>query len=170
MGEASVMIHVVLATILVGPQVLLFFAVTPASWLIEDDALRTQVVRVIARRFAVLAIAAIVGLVITGLFQYYNDAVVPPVVRENVNEYQFGPVFVIKMTLVTALVGLIIIHGVIFARRIAHVTAEVQAGRMERYDLEQARRNSLLFSGLMILVSVAIVMLGVALRFSHEPL
>jgi hypothetical protein len=39
----------------------------PASWLIEDDDLRSTVVRVIARRFAALTVLALVGLLATGL-------------------------------------------------------------------------------------------------------
>ena len=59
----------------------MFLAVTPASWLIGDDELRSQVVRVIARRFAVLSVVALVGLLLTGLYQLYN--VTPDVIRED---------------------------------------------------------------------------------------
>jgi hypothetical protein len=60
---------------------------------------------------------------------------------------------------------MIAFHGAVLARRIGRVTEEVKAGRLERWELERARRNSLLFSGLMIVVSVAILALGVSLAY-----
>ena len=162
MGQVSLIIHVLLASVLVGPQILMFLAVAPASWLIEEDELRQRVVRVIAGRFAALTVIALVGLVATGLFQFYDDAVVPPSIQESMNDYRWGQIFMLKMTLVVVLVGMIAFHGAVLARRIGRVTEEVKAGRLERWELERARRNSLLFSGLMILVSVAILALGVS--------
>jgi uncharacterized membrane protein len=164
-GMVSLIVHVLLATILVGPQILMFFAVAPASWLIEDDELRQRVVRVIARRFATLTMIALVGLLITGLIQFYDDAVVPPAIQESMTDYRWGQIFMWKMTLFVVLIGMIAFHAMVLARRIGRVTEEVKAGRLERWELERARRNSLVFSGLMILVSVGILALGVLLAY-----
>jgi uncharacterized membrane protein len=164
-GHVSLIIHVLLASVLVGPQILMFYAVTPGSWLIEDDDLRTQVVRVIARRFATLTVIALAGLLITGLIQLYSETVVPPDIRESMTDYRWGRIFMTKMTLVVVLVGMIAFHALVLAKRIGHITEEVKAGRLDRWELERARRNSLLFSGLMILVSVAILALGVTLAY-----
>ena len=161
MNELSLIIHVSLAAILVGPQLLMFLAVTPASWLIGDHELRSQVVRVIARRFAVLSVVALVGLLLTWLYQLYN--VTPDVIREDMTTYRFGIIFMVKMTLFLLLVAMIAFHGAVLARRMAAVTEEVKAGRAEAAALEGARRNSLLFSGVMVLVSFAILALGVLL-------
>lgn len=161
MNELSLVIHVSLAAILVGPQLLMFLAVTPASWLIGDHELRTLVVRVIARRFATLSVIALVGLLVTGLYQFYN--VTPDSVTDDMTAYRFGIIFMIKMTLFVLLIAMIAFHGAVLARRMAHVTEEVKAGRLEVGALEQARRNSMLFSGLMVLVSFAILALGVLL-------
>jgi uncharacterized membrane protein len=166
MSEISLIIHVVFAAILVGPQVLMFFAVTPASWAIEDDDLRTFVVRVIARRFAVLTVIALVVLLATGLFQFYRDDVVPPAIREDLGGFRFGVIFMAKMTLVVVLVGMIAFHASVLSRRMATVTEGVKSGSLERYELDRARRNSLMFSALMILVSLGLVALGVLLAFA----
>jgi putative copper export protein len=160
-NELSLIIHVSLAAILVGPQLLMFLAVTPASWLIGDHELRTQVVRVIARRFAVLSVFALIGLLLTGLYQLYN--VTPDIIREDMTDYRFGVIFMIKMTLFLLLIAMIAFHGAVLARRMARVTEELRAGRAEAADLEGARRNSMLFSGLMVLVSFAILAMGVLL-------
>ena len=168
MNELSLIIHVSLAAILVGPQLLMFLAVTPASWLIGDHELRTQVVRVIARRFAVLSVIALVGLLLTGLYQFYN--VTPDVVTDDITAFRFGTIFMIKMTLFLVLIAMIAFHGAVLARRMAAVTEEVKAGRADAAALEGARRNSLLFSGVMVVVSFAILALGVLLgnpQFSY---
>lgn len=166
MGVISLIIHVLLATVLIGPQILMFFAVAPASWLIEDDDVRQRVVRVIARRFASLTVVALVGLVITGLTQFFDQEVVPPQIRESMNNYRWGQIFMWKMTMFVVLIGMIGFHAAVLARRIGRVTEEVKAGRLERWELERARRNSLLFSGLMILVSIGILALGVMLAYA----
>lgn len=165
LAPLSLVLHVLFATILVGPQILMFFAVAPASWLIEDDDLRTTIVRVIARRFATLSILALVGLLVTGLVQFYSDSIVPPSIQEDMNGYRWGGLFMLKMTFFVTLIAMIAFHAAVLARRIGRVTEEVKAGRVERWELERARRNSLLFSGLMILVSVAILALGVLLAY-----
>jgi putative copper export protein len=146
----------------------MFLAVAPASWLIADHELRTNVVRVIARRFAVLSVVALVGLLITGLYQLYN--VTPDVVREDMTAFRFGTIFMIKMTLFVVLIAMIAFHGAVLARRMAAVTEAVRSGSAEVGALEHARRNSLLFSGVMVLVSFALLALGVLLgnpQFSY---
>ncbi|MFN8639621.1 MAG: hypothetical protein U0360_09240 [Dehalococcoidia bacterium] len=165
MAALSLVLHVLFASVLVGPQILMFYAVTPGSWLIEDDDLRVRVVRVVARRFAQLSVIALIGLLATGLFQYFSPSIVPPSIREDINAYRWGGIFMLKMTLFVVLIAMIAFHAIVLARRIGQVTEEVKAGRADRSALEAARRNSLLFSGLMILVSVAILALGVLLAF-----
>ena len=166
-------LHVLFASLLVGGQALLFFAVLPSTWLIEDEGLRRRVTLVVAHRFTMIVGVSLVGLILTGLAQFYTDIFVPPDIREEMMDFHFGRVFVTKMTLVVVLIGMIASHGIIFGRRIAAISDAVQAGEMDAGDLEQARRNSLVFSALMVLVSIALIFLGAALgdhSYSHEPL
>jgi uncharacterized membrane protein len=165
-GLLSLIIPVLLATIVVGPQILMFLAVSPASWLIDDDDLRTRMMRVIAGRFGALTGIALLGLVITGLVQFNDPEMVPPSIQESMNDYRWGQIFMAKMALLVVLIGMIAFHGAVLGRRMRRVTEEVKAGRLERWELERARRNSLLFSALMILVSVAILALGVSLAYA----
>jgi uncharacterized membrane protein len=159
------MVHVLLAAVLVGPQILLFLAVTPASWLIDDDNLRSSVIRVITRRFAVLSVIALVGLLATGLFQFYSPEIVPPSIQDDMSGYRWGMIFMVKMTLFLVLIAMIGVHAAVIGRRMRAITERVQAGTAERYELERARRDSLLFSGLMVLVSISILCLGVLLAY-----
>ena len=166
-------LHVLFASLLVGGEVLLFFAVTPSTWLIGDEGLRRQVTIVVARRFARIVVVSLVGLLLTGLAMFYTDIYVPPDVRESMTDYHFGRVFMTKMTLFLVLIALIAVHGIVFGRRIARISDAVEAGEMDAGELEQARRNSLLFSALMVLVSIIVLFLGAALgdhAYSHEPI
>ncbi len=164
-------IHVLLAAIIVGPQFLLFLAVVPSTWLIEDEGLRRNVTRVVTQRFGMLSGIALAGLVITGIYQL-NSSLLDPDVQENMMDYRFGTIFVTKMTLLVVLIMLIAVHGAVFGRRIRAASEAVERGEADTGALEAARRNSLVFSVLILGVSVTILFLGVALgnhNFSFEP-
>ena len=85
-------LHILFAALLVGGQALLFYAVVPSTWLIDDEGLRRRVTAVVTRRFAAIAGVSIAGLVATGLVQFYRDEFVPPVVREGMMDFRFGPI------------------------------------------------------------------------------
>ena len=127
MVSISLGLHVLFVALLVGGQALLFFAVVPSTWLIDDERLRRAVTKVVTRRFAMLAGISLLGLLVTGLYQFYNDEVVPPGVRENMMDFRWGLVFSTKMTLFVVLVALIAVHGAYFGRRIR--AAAVVQGR-----------------------------------------
>lgn len=163
-------LHVLFAAILVGGQVLLVFAVIPSTWLIDNVGLRRQVTLVVTQRFGILVGISLVGLLITGLIQFYSNDLVPPNVRENMMDFHFGPVFMAKMSLLVIFVVMIGIHGAYFGQRIARMSNAVEAGDTLPGDLERMRRNSLVFATLMVLVSIALLFLGATLSndaYSH---
>ena len=165
--------HVLFAALLVGGQVLLVFAVIPSTWLIEDEGLRRRVTLVVAHRFTWIVGISLVGLVVTGLAQFYTDIFVPPDIRENLTEYHFGRVFMVKMLFVTILIIMIAVHGAVFGQRIGRISDAVEAGELDPGDLEQARRTSLIFSTLMVIVSIVLIFLGASLgnhAYAHNPL
>ncbi|TAJ18905.1 MAG: hypothetical protein EPO65_08040 [Dehalococcoidia bacterium] len=171
MHTISLIIHVIAAAILFGPQLLMFYAVTPATWMVENEALKRDLVKVIAGRFAQLSVVAIVVLLVTGLYQYY--AIIPAEIRDHPQDYRFGMLFAAKMggfTLILVLIGL---HVVLFARKIARLSDAVLAGDEEqRGALEAARTQSFMFSLILLLVTLATLALGVALGdnvYSFEP-
>ena len=169
MTTTALCLHVLLAAILVGPQVLLFFAVIPSTWLIDDEGLRRRVTAVVTRRYALLSGITLVGLIATGLYQFYSD-LVGPGIREDMMAYRFGPVFTAKMTALILLIVLTAVHGIVFGRRIRAASEAVERGEVSPDVLEGARRNSLLFSMLILVVSMLILVLGVMLAdhtFSH---
>ncbi len=162
MHTTSLIIHVTAAAILFGPQVLMFYAVTPASWILSNEEVRRAVVKVIAGRFGQLTVIALVLLLVTGLYQYYS--VVPEPIREAPNDYRFGMIFAAKMGGVTLIVTLIAVHVIFFARKIARLSDAVIAGDEEQKGaLDLARSQSFLVSLILLLVTFATLALGVTL-------
>jgi len=174
MGTLSIMIHVTAAAVLVGPQILMFLAVIPATWIIEDnEKMKRAITRVVAARFGMLAGAAIVTLLVTGLYQYYYT--VPESVRAAPEDYRFGAIFAVKMMMFTILLILIYIHMYRYGRRIGALSDAVIAGeddpfsksadelREARTELERARQKSFGFSVFILGASLVTMWLGVAL-------
>lgn len=162
MHTISLIVHVLAAAVLFGPQVLMFYAVTPATWMVQNEPLKRDLVKVIAGRFARLTIVALVVLLVTGLYQYYS--IIPAEVREDPQGYRFGTLFAAKMggfTLILVLIGL---HIGLYARKIARLSDAVIAGDEEqRSALETARTQSFMFSLILLVVTLVTLALGVAL-------
>ena len=108
MENLVLFLHVAAAAIFVGPQLLLFFAVMPATWLIDDERLRRDVTLVISRRFGKIAAFALLILLLTGLYQFYF--IVPDTVSSDMATYNFGRIFMLKMTLFIVVLGLVVLH------------------------------------------------------------
>jgi uncharacterized membrane protein len=156
----SLILHVSAAVLFIGPQVILFFAVVPATWLIEDERLRRDVTMVVTQRFAKLTAVALVVLLVTGLYQFYT--VTPDVVSDDMTSYRFGWLFITKMTLFTVVLVLVALH-IVVGKSVGRLTGAVIAGEGEAFELDSARRRSFMLSALMMLVSFLILAFGVML-------
>jgi uncharacterized membrane protein len=156
----SLILHVSAAVLFIGPQVILFFAVIPATWLIKDQRLRRDVTMVITQRFGKLSGFALGILLVTGLYQFYG--VVPTAVSDDMMSYRFGMLFMSKMLLFTIVVALVALH-VIVGKRVGKLTEAVIAGEGEEFELDNARRRSFLLSALLMFVSFAVLAFGVML-------
>lgn len=162
MQTTSLIIHVIAASLLFGPQVLMFYAVTPATWMLSNEEVRRAVVKVVAGRFGRLTVIALVVLLVTGIYQYV--AIVPDHIRADLMGYRFGVLFMAKMGGFATIVILIVVHVFMFARKIARLSDAVIAGDEEqRGALETARTQSFLFSLILLLVTMGTLALGVAL-------
>ncbi len=167
MHTLSLVLHVTAAVLLVGPQVLLFFAVTPATWLIDDEPLRRQVMRVVTARYGMIAGIALVLLAVTGVYQYMS--IVPADVRDHLTSYRFGMIFMLKMALFAVFGGLLAYHVFSIAPRIGRLSDAVAAEHREEdvWALDGARRLSFTISFFMMLAAVLVLVLG-AMLGSHE--
>lgn len=156
-------------------MVLLFLAVTPATWLIDDQNLRRAVTRVVTRRFAMITGIALALLLVTGLYQFTSETITPAAVQDDIAGFRFGPIFMAKMLFVVVLVALIAVHGMWFGPRIGRATDEVVASGNDTeaaWRLESLRRTSLLVSFVMLLAGIAVFAMGITLGnhgYSHIP-
>ena len=159
MGEAvNPWIHIVAATIWVGPQVFMFVAAVPAVRTIEDMQVRTKVMRVITTRFNYLAWGALTVLVITGIANLYeNDLSV-----DQLFDLNYGRIFEVKMTLVIAAVILTALHSFVLGPRVL----KMQESATDPAELAPVRRWSIIVSGANGLIALAIVFCGALLSSS----
>ncbi len=164
MDTIALIIHVTAAAVLVGPQVLLFVAVVPSTRLIPDEALRREVTKLVTMRFGIISVVALVALLVTGIYQFVS--VTPDAITEDINSFRYGRIFFTKMALFVVLVGLLVAHGAIIGPRIGRAADAVAAGEggaEAAAALERQRRRSMWISGALLLVSLAVLFLGVTL-------
>jgi uncharacterized membrane protein len=158
MGEAfNPWLHVLAATVLVGPQIFLFVAAVPAIRSVEDARQRAQAMRVLTTRFGYLAWAAIVVLIITGIGNLYE---VTPVDPDQISEINYGKIFSAKMTLFVIVVALMAAHSFVLGPRLMRMQEE---GAPEE-QIASARRVSMIVSGVNLLLTLAILLCAAMLH------
>lgn len=156
MGEAvNPWLHILAATVWVGPQVFLFAAAVPAVRTIEDAKERARVMRLITTRFGYLAWGAMLVLVVTGIGNMYEH-------DEDIDflfDRNWGTIFEVKMTLVILTVILTAVHSFVIGPRMLamqeSVVAEAQIASMRRVSIIISAVNALLALG--ILFSAALM-------------
>jgi uncharacterized membrane protein len=137
-------IHILAATIWVGPQVFLFIAAIPAIRTIEDAQERSRVMRVLTRRFGYLAWGAMAVLVLTGISNMYQQ----DLDIDQLFDLNWGIIFQVKMTLVILTVVLTAVHSFIIGPRMLQaqesVTDESQIAAMRRFSIAISMVNAVL--------------------------
>ncbi|MCH8066153.1 MAG: DUF4149 domain-containing protein [Chloroflexi bacterium] len=150
MGEAvNPWIHILAATIWVGPQVFLFVAAVPALRTVEDTQVRARAMRVLTTRFGYLAWGALAVLVITGIANLYEHDLDVDVLFER----NFGIIFQVKMTLLIATVALTAVHSFIIGPRLL----DMQESVADEAELAPTRRLSIIISSVNLLIAVGII-------------
>jgi copper resistance protein D len=154
--QAAVLwVHLFSAVLFVGGSFFMWMVVVPASHLItQDESERTQIVGKIAKAFGKIAIATLVILVLTGIYNatWYLSSF------SDLFNTSGGMILLTKSVLVVVLIVLIFLSNVYFGRRV------VQLAREKRIDeLKVLRRRSRLVSftnlGLMIVILVLAVLM-----------
>ena len=156
MGEAvNPWVHILAATIWVGPQVFLFVAVVPAMRTVEDMQARARAMRVLTTRFGYLAWGAMAVLVITGIANLYeHDLGIEALFDRN-----FGTIFEIKMTLVILTIVLTALHSFVLGPRVLRLQESVA----DEAQIATVRRLSIIISAVNGLLALAILFLGALL-------
>ena len=160
MGEAvNPWLHILAATIWVGPQFFLFFAAVPAVRTIEDARERAKVMRVMTTRFGYLAWGALAVLVLTGIGNLYEEDLDVDVLFDR----NFGVIFQVKMTLLIITIVLTALHSFVIGPRMSALQESVT----DESQIASMRRVSMIVSGVNLLVAVAIIFCGALLASTY---
>ena len=143
-------LHILAATIWVGPQVFLFVAAVPAVRTVEDAQVRARIMRVLTTRFGYLAWGAMLVLVVSGIGNLFEIAPVDP---GDINDINYGTIFMVKMGLVIATVILTALHSFV----IGPGMLRAQESATDEALLAPARRLSIGISGANLLLSLGIL-------------
>ena len=154
-------IHIVAVTVWLGPQFFMFLVTVPAVRVIEDPAVRLQVMRVIVTRFGWLAWAAMAVIVMTGVSNLFQEANEFEHVWDT--EYRYFQIFSTKMVLVGLMVILTAVHTFVIGPKQLRLLEEMRGDSTEAAGL---RRVSMIVSSLTLLLSIAVVYAG-ALLANH---
>ena len=150
MGDAvNPWIHIIAATIWVGPQVFLFVAAVPAVRTVEDAQVRARIMRVLTTRFVYLAWGAMFVLVITGignLFEHNLDIDV-------LFDLNYGTILEVKMALVIATVALTALHSFVIGPRLLTMQESVA----EEAQIASTRRFSIIISASNLVLALGIL-------------
>ena len=155
-------LHILAATIWVGPQVFLFAVAVPAVRTVADVKERARLMRLITTRFGYLAWGAMAVLVITGIGNVFEE----DRSRGFLFHHHWGTIFQVKMTLVVLTILLTAAHSFYFGPRMLalqeSVADESQIASMRRASIIISSVNGLLALG--ILFCAALLNTSFALR------
>lgn len=147
-----VFLHVLAAALFFGPQVFLALIAIPAVRGIEDARERQRVSRAVTMGFGALGGAALATLLATGIYNYYQSDQFM-----NADYPRYFTLMQVKLTLVTLVVILTVLHAAVFGRRMQRLQ---EAGAPEA-EIAAARRWSVAASMLNATATLVIIFCGV---------
>ncbi len=146
-------LHILSAVAFIGPQIFLAVAAVPAMQTIDDVKVRARAMRVMTTRFGMLGGGALVVLLVTGVINYYEHDF------EIDNYKRYFITLQIKLTLVTLIVILTVLHGAVFGRKLQRL----QESNAAEAEIAKTRRMSMYTSIATLVLSVAILFVAALL-------
>ena len=157
MGDAvNPWLHIIAATIWIGPQFFLAAVAVPAIRTVADTKERARLMRLITTRFGYLAWGAMAVLVITGIGNIYEQ-------DDDLDllfDLHWGVVFQTKMTLVILTILLTAVHSFVIGPRML----KAQESVTNEAEIASMRRFSIIISGVNLLLALGIVFCGALLN------
>ena len=157
-------LHILFATIWVGPQLLVAVAVVPALRGIDDERARLEAIQRFARRFNLVAWPAMLGLVITGGIKLADrldevrDAA-RALGGDTIYDVRWGYIFDVKIGMVIVAVALVALHSFVIGPRLV----ALQRRTLERAEagapaeVQALRKWSMALAGGGLLLSILVV-------------
>ena len=126
-------VHILSAVVFIGPQVFLVAAAIPAIRSVEDAGQRARALRTVTTRFAILGGVALALLLATGIWNYY-EADDQGLIDADAFPRYYAVLFT-KLTLVTIVIVLSVLHGAVFGRRL------LEHDKCEEHRIHPAHRT-----------------------------
>lgn len=165
-------LHILGIALFVGPQFFIAYAWVPASRQIADLPTRVAAMRTVTRRFGYIGGAGLVLIVFAGSFlisdwrNYYN---VPDDV--GFTDLRFGVTFIIKMVLLLVMLAVLALHMFVFGpRQLAKLEAQARGEGVTEAELRSVRGQSMVLSISGLVLTLAIMVLGVMLNTANWSL
>lgn len=159
MTEAiPIWLHLVAATVWVGPQVFMFLVVVPALRAAQDPGARYRATSVLTSRFNMVAWSALALLVLTGIDNIVGRDRAIDAFDFN---YRFAWILSVKLALVALTTLLTAYHAFGVGRRIMSLESDPATAAPQR--LQPLRRLSVGVSVLNLLLALAILFLAALL-------
>ena len=150
MGDAfNPWIHIIAATIWVGPQVFLFVAAVPAVRTVEDVQVRARIMRVLTTRFGYLAWGAMLVLVVTGIGNLFEHNLEVDVLFD----LNYWTILEVKIALVIATVVLTALHSFVIGPRLL----KLQESVADEAQIASTRRLSIIISASNLALALGIL-------------
>ncbi len=153
-------LHLIGATLWVGPQVFMFVAVIPAVRSVSDGEARYRMLQSVTARFGWLGGGALLLLLLTGIENIRRFA--PP----DVFDVRYGYILTAKLTMVGAIVLLTAFHTMVVGPQQLRLQREAldQPGADLASRLRSARMKSMMLSTLTLLLSILVLLAAALLR------
>lgn len=159
-------LHIFGITLWVGPQFFLAAAWVPASRQITDLPTRVAAMRTITRRFGYLGGFGLILTMVAGTYliiDWRDRYAVPSDV--DFMSLRFGVVFVIKMTVLTVMLGVIALHMFVLGpRQLEKLEAQARGENVTEDELRSIRKQSMFLSISGLVLTLAIMVMGVMLN------
>jgi copper resistance protein D len=140
-------LHILAAVAFIGPQIFLVMAAVPAMQTIEDVKVRARAMRVMTMRFGMLGGGALAVLLVTGVLNYVHE-------KDQIDTFQrYFITLQIKLTLVTLVVILTVLHGAVFGRQLQ----QLQEDNAPEAEIAKVRQRARLTSMATLALSIAIL-------------
>ena len=154
---AVLWLHIFMAIVFIGGSFFIWLVVWPASFRITDDEkMRTRIVGLVAKRFAMFSHASVIVLIPTGLYLAFAWYLPTPGDLFTTLE---GMILFAKMIVVAFMYSIVYGNNLYHGKKIMRLS---KAGKSE--ELQRIRKLSHLVSYISLGLMVLIVVLAVALQ------
>lgn len=153
-------IHLLAAAAWVGPQLFIFFVQVPALRSIDDEAIRRRFTEVFTTRFNLLAWAALLVLVLSGISNTFNR-------NEEFAVFDFNRryawILVTKLSLVALTTIFTFWHSFVLGPRLLALQASATTDSPSSFTYRSLRIQSIILSVINLLIGLAILFLAALL-------